>query len=438
MRPRVVLLNPPGSQPYLRDGYCSLVGRRTYRFHPMDLLIQSGLLRDRAQVTVVEAIGADLPVAEALRRVQAAQPELILSLVGSASLSEDAAFLAQVKSSCPASVLLGSGDVTQFEADGLEQLPALDGALLDFTAPDLLEALNGGGARVQWRGQPLATRPPHGGRFSYGIPQYDAFPEQNYCLPYHPGRPGSPLTSFGCPFPCRFCNTGQVSWKVREPEDLLAELRWLGAHGRRHVYIRDATFGVDRDHRQQVLSLLTTLEHPLTWNTFTRLDLFDEADLPLLHRAGCRVLQLGLETPDPELLRTLHKPLPPARARAFVAAAHRAGIAICGHFMIGLPGTEDPELQVRQTVDYALELGCDWANFNVAAPRPGAPFRSAGGFLSQSHGEALRGRAMRQFYTHPKILATQVRRMAQPRQALHVMRQAITLLAESATPDPAH
>lgn len=431
MRPRVVLLNPPGSRPYLRDGYCSLVGRRAYRFHPMDLLIQTGLLRDHADVTVVEAIGADLCVADALDQVQDSRPHLILSLVGSASLVEDRAFVHQVKQRCPDAVLLGSGDVTQFEPDGLDQLPALDGALLDFTAPDLLAAIDRGGDHIRWRDQPLPPRRSHGGTFRYGVPQYFLFPEHNYCLPYHPGRPGSPLTSFGCPFPCRFCNTSQVPWKTRELDDLTAELEHLTQRGVRHVYIRDATFGADRAHRAQVLDRLKRLSRPLTWNTFTRLDLFDLGELPGLYQAGCRVLQLGLETPDPDVLRSLHKPVPKARTRAFVKAAREAGIAVCGHFLIGLPGEDDPEHTAQQTVRYALALGCDWANFNVAAPRPGAPFRHEHGFLDPNHAQELQSRSMRGFYTHPRILARQARKMVHPAQALHVARQAMALLTEA-------
>lgn len=437
MLPSVVLLNPPGRLPYLRDGYCSLVGRRAYRFHPMDLLIQSGLLRDRARVTVVEAIGADLDPAGALAQVLAARPQLVLSLVGSASIDEDRVFLNDVRKAVPDAVLLGSGDVTQFEADGLDQVPALHGALLDFTATDLLAAIDGAGDHVRWRGVPLRPRPAHGGTFAYGLPRYEAFPEHNYCLPYHPGQLGSPLTSFGCPFPCRFCNTGQVSWKTRDVADLLAELDALGRRGVRHAYIRDATFGVDRDHRAQVLAGLRGLAHPLTWNTFTRLDLFDPAELPDLYRAGCRVLQLGLETPDPDTLRALHKPLSTDHVRTFVRAAKAAGIATCGHFLIGLPGETDPERQARDTVRYALSLGCDWANFNVAAPRPGAPFRHEGGFLSDTAAATLRGQAMRRFYTHPWVVARQVRKLGRPGQARHIAKQALALLAESASTTPA-
>jgi len=445
MLPSVVLLNPPGSRPWLRDGYCSLEGRRSTRFHPMDLLVQSGLLRDQARITVVEAIGADLDGPAALRAVTAARPDLVLSLVGSTSAGEDAAFLGRIRDALPDTRIVISGDLPQFEADGLDRFPAADAALLDFTAPDLLATLDGGGSATWHRGTPRPARARQGGRFRYGLPDYAAFPERNYRLPYRPGRIGSPLASFGCPFPCRFCNTSQVSWKVREVDDLLAELRWLGERCVRHAYIRDATFGVDRAHRDAVLDGLLALPRPLTWNTFTRIDLHGQQDLQRMARAGCRVLQLGLELPEAERLRALHKPLHADRVARAIGWAHEAGIAVCGHFLLGVPGLSvgepsmagDADRDARQDAErvlrYALSLGCDYASFNVAAPRPGAPFRAAGGFLSPARAATLQATTMRGFYTHPRTVLRQLQRLRRPAEAVHIARQALALFSPRAS-----
>lgn len=443
MLPSVVLLNPPGTRAWLRDGYCSLEGRWAYRFYPMDLLVQSALLRGKARVTVVEAIGARLSAPAALEAVVAARPALVLALVGSASLAEDAAFLDRVRAALPGCRIVVSGDVAQFSATGATEpeddvftaIPAADAALLDFALPGLLDALAGPpetAAGPLWhRGQPrpVVAAP---ARFAYGLPDYGAFPAAGYTLPYAPGPVGSPLSTYGCSFSCRFCNTGAVDWKVREPEDLAEELRWLDRQGVRHHYLRDATFGADPVHREAVLRVLRDLPGRPRWNTFTRIDLFSRADLRALARAGCAVLQLGLELPDEAVLRALRKPLRLAEVREKIGWARAEGIAVCGHFLLGVPGA--PPLPPAAVVDYAVGLGCDFASFNVAAPRPGAPFRHEGGFLGPAAAAAQAG-AMRRFYAHPRVILRQLRRHRRPAQLAHSLRQAAALLTPSA-PSP--
>jgi hypothetical protein len=422
MLPSVVLLNPPGTRPWLRDGYCSLEGRWSTRFFPMDLLVQSALLRGRARVTVVEAIGARLDAEAALEAVVAARPALVLALVGSVSIHEDAAFLARVKAALPGCRILVSGDVTQFENNGLESVPAADGALLDFAAAGILDEHC---PAVHRRGhpRPVVPRP---ARFAYGVPDYAAFPVHSYTLPYAPGPVGSPLSTYGCSFSCRFCNTGAVPWKVREPGDLAEELRWLDRQGVRHHYIRDATFGADREHREQVLRVLRDLPGRPRWNTFTRIDLFDRADLRSMAAAGCAVLQVGLELPDEQVLKSLHKPLQLGRIRERIAEARAAGIEVCGHFLLGVPGAA--HVPLAAVVDYAVALGCTFASFNVAAPRPGAPFRGDSGFLPPAEAATQQARAMRRFYTHPRVAARQLRRLRRPAVAAHALRLASSLL----------
>jgi len=426
----VVLLNPPGSRPYIRDGYCSLVGRRAYRFPPMDLLVQQPLLRAAgARVTVVEAIGADLEPGVALDRVQRAAPDLVLTLLGSASEPEDAAFLGRVRESCPRAQIVASGDITQFDAAGaLARHPFLDGALLDFTAPDLLDALHGRGSALTTRDRSAPA--PSRSVFRYGAPDYEAFPFAAYRLPYFPGRVGSPLASFGCPFRCTFCNTSRIPWKLREPDDFALELQSLAGRGVRHHYVRDATFGVDKAHRSAILDVLRRTG--ATWNTFTRIDLWDPSDFPALAAAGCKVLQLGLETGDAAALRALGKPLIPERVREGITAARAAGIAVCGHFMLGLPG-QDAATDAA-TVRFAVDAGCDFANFSIAEPRPGAPFadRFPAGFSASPAALAARDAAMRRFYLDPRTLLRTARRLRSPADLAHYGKQALNVFGAEA------
>lgn len=55
-RPRVLLLNPPGGKLYIRDYYCSFSSKASYYWPPQDLICLSGVLDERFEVGVVDAI----------------------------------------------------------------------------------------------------------------------------------------------------------------------------------------------------------------------------------------------------------------------------------------------------------------------------------------------------------------------------------------------
>ena len=52
---KVVLLNPPSSNKYLRDQYCTSLSKAEYYWHPIDLLIQSGILSREHDVNIIDA-----------------------------------------------------------------------------------------------------------------------------------------------------------------------------------------------------------------------------------------------------------------------------------------------------------------------------------------------------------------------------------------------
>ena len=53
---KVLLLNPPGRELYIRGGHCSTASKARYYLPTKDLLIQSGILAQMFDVRVVDAI----------------------------------------------------------------------------------------------------------------------------------------------------------------------------------------------------------------------------------------------------------------------------------------------------------------------------------------------------------------------------------------------
>ncbi len=60
MSVRVLLLNPPGSEIFIRDYFCSKTTKSNYLFHPIDLLAMSGTLAQEHEVSVLDGIAERL------------------------------------------------------------------------------------------------------------------------------------------------------------------------------------------------------------------------------------------------------------------------------------------------------------------------------------------------------------------------------------------
>ena len=57
---KVLLLNPPGTRPYLRDYYCSKVAKADYIYEPVDLLMLSGMLAETCRQRARQAAASEL------------------------------------------------------------------------------------------------------------------------------------------------------------------------------------------------------------------------------------------------------------------------------------------------------------------------------------------------------------------------------------------
>ena len=109
------------------------------------------------------------------------------------------------------------------------------------------------------------------------------------------------------------------------------------------------------------------------WTTYARPDLADEEMLASMKRAGCHTVMMGVESPEDRVLEHYKKGYRSDAVRGAFDRARKLGLRTVGTFIIGLP--QESEDSIERTVDYAIDLGMDFASFNVAVPRFGTPFR---------------------------------------------------------------
>ena len=88
--------------------------------------------------------------------------------------------------------------------------------------------------------------------------------------------------------------------------------------------------------------------------------------------AGCRLLIVGYESGDEQILRNIKKGATVEGARRFTKDAHNLGLVIHGDFIVGLPGETRETL--RNTIDFAKGLDTETIQVSIAHAYPGTEF----------------------------------------------------------------
>jgi radical SAM superfamily enzyme YgiQ (UPF0313 family) len=110
----------------------------------------------------------------------------------------------------------------------------------------------------------------------------------------------------------------------------------------------------------------------LRWWCETRADFLDEPLLKAMREAGCEGINLGVETGDPEVLRTEAKVgLTHEVLARVVEWAHAVGIKIHFLLMVGLPGETRRSLYLTHRL--VSELRPDSIGVTIVTPYPGTP-----------------------------------------------------------------
>ncbi|MGB0589496.1 MAG: B12-binding domain-containing radical SAM protein [Myxococcota bacterium] len=422
---RALILNPPSSSAVFRDHYCASEAKSAYLWHPLDLLIQAACLREAGwELTALDAVATRMSLLEVLRDVDPAQFDLAVVLVSERTWSSDVQVLRHLRSAGRIRIA-ASGDFLRFGSGPMEEArPLVDWILTDFTTPHLPKTFDTGapvGLGIATPEAVMAGAFADMGRapLDYPTPDLNLFGTDLYRLPY-PGftRFASVLSGYGCPYHCLYCHVGELGYRLRPVDAIIAELSRARQQGARQVYFRDATINARRKHLLTWTRAMVDAGLDMPWAAFATAAPLDDEMAAAMRASGCEHLQIGVETLD-EALRTKNgKPFDDAAHHAFVATCHAHDIEVTAHLVLGLPG--ETEATMARTVDGLVDAGFDYVAVNLAEDRPGIPWRKqdvglvvkpTGGEGAHTDGPNLaelkrwQSLAYRRFYLRPRRLA---------------------------------
>ncbi|MFC1578321.1 B12-binding domain-containing radical SAM protein [Thermodesulfobacteriota bacterium] len=190
--------------------------------------------------------------------------------------------------------------------------------------------------------------------------------------------PISMTTSRGCPFKCIFCvGRKMVGARVRyrSPEKVVDEMQYLNTLNFNQINIADDLFTANKDHCLGVCNEIIKRDLKLTWTSFARVDTVSDDVLSKMKAAGCSAVSFGIESANPQILKTIKKGITLEQVEAAVGMCKRAGVTPFASFILGLPG-ETPQT-IKETMDFGEKmkhLGLAFG-FHLLAPFPGTEVR---------------------------------------------------------------
>jgi radical SAM superfamily enzyme YgiQ (UPF0313 family) len=147
----------------------------------------------------------------------------------------------------------------------------------------------------------------------------------------------------------------------------------------KEFFFDDDTFNIQKARTIELCSKLKNVG--ITWSCTSRVTT-DYETLKAMKDAGCRLLIVGYESGDQQILKNIKKGATVERARQFTKDCHKLGLKVHGDFILGLPG--ETKETIRKTIDFAKELDVETIQVSLAHAYPGTElydFAKSNGFI---------------------------------------------------------
>jgi len=447
---RTLLLNPPSYGGFDGAAGARYQARREIRsfWYPTWLAYPAGLVPDSR---LLDAPPAGLGVDEVVK--QARGFDLIIINTSTPTLSNDAQIARLLKEHYPSvrigfvgphTIVLPEETLNAAESVDFVTTGEFDFAVAEIANGVSLEKVDGIAFRSNRVIKRTPDRPP--------LENLDALPFvteiyardlaiENYYNGYLKHPYVSLYTGRGCRSRCTFCLWPQTisghSYRVRSTENVHEEMvRATQLFPQvKEFFFDDGTF---TDNQPRAVEIARRIKHlGITWSCNARVNVA-KGTLAALKDSGLRLLTVGFESGNQQILKNIKKGILIEQAKEFMKYAKELGILVHGAFILGLPG--ETERTIEETIRFALKLDPYSIQVSLLAPYPGTEIYAQGlreGWIVQQEDRLVRAgiqnavvsyqglsreeifdtveRFYRRFYLRPQPILRILREMLQDR-----------------------
>ena len=193
------------------------------------------------------------------------------------------------------------------------------------------------------------------------MPNWDGFDISQFG--YFPALPKKPFLTIqgsrGCPFGCEFCPyivSQGIPLRRRENSSIIAEIRYLVDKYRiKSLLFRDITWSMDIEASKQLCRLIIDQDFSLEIGVETRIDRLDNELIDLMSQAGVKVVNLGIESPDPKIVfKSGRTPIKNSQMFKTIKYLEKKRIQIQAFYILGL--LDDTHESIQKTIKYSQFL----------------------------------------------------------------------------------
>ena len=210
-------------------------------------------------------------------------------------------------------------------------------------------------------------------------PARHLLPMDKYTLFGKPIRVAHVMASRGCPYGCIYCSTSYF-WgrrvRFRSARNVVEEIEYLvDKYKASYVVFSDDELTINRVFVKELLKEMKERGLDIPFACGARVDHVDKKLMELLFKNNCKTIYFGVESASQETLDRIGKRIRLEQIeRVFrwrrEAEWGREGNIIAS-FILGFPWETVDDM--KKTVDFAIRLNPDYAQFTVLTPYPGTP-----------------------------------------------------------------
>jgi len=358
-------------------------------FYPFLAYGSAVLNKQNCDYTVLDGQKSKLNKPQILKAVEKKSPDVILSLLGLPSLRGDLALLNAIKETVPNAIIVCVGtsckvlkqeifDKAKVDVISTSAYPYVSNLALLIEAlrqkqdlsrvPSLSYVKDGkvfSSAKVSPQGLDSLFPPNYEGLDLDGYEHFGDYDGNRYRYISILGSTGCSNACYYCPYPLGF----GTRWSGRSPEDIATEIEYLSSRGVKGVMFRDQSFPFNESRATRICDLIIERKLDVAWSCEARVDHLSRRVLEVMKKAGCRMIQLGVETGDERLIGEAKPGVNLDIIRKAFRLMKEYRLCSMAHVIFGWP--EESAESMERTGRFVAELAPDRVNWNFLTPYPG-------------------------------------------------------------------
>jgi radical SAM superfamily enzyme YgiQ (UPF0313 family) len=224
--------------------------------------------------------------------------------------------------------------------------------------------------------------------------------------------------SRGCPYHCLFCYKDMYGpFRSKTSQKLNEELAFaIERFGVKNIYFADLSFTLNKKLVSDMCDFIIDRGYNVRWACQTRLDLVDAEILKKMRKAGCRLIEFGVESGEETIVRRTNKYIPPQTIAEVMRLVRKLGIESVAFMMFGLPLETAEDMQ--KSIRFVKKINPTYAAFNLTVPytetrnpdlfnprgEKGVFFPESWGLHSPKFMDAMLKKGLASFYLQPRSI----------------------------------